>query len=310
MASSFDVVIVTKDRPGPLASLLEDLRHESPTPGRIVVVDDSARPLPWDERFPDLPVEVVRPPRRAFISRAKNLGWVRCKAECIAFVDDDNRVPPDLLGRLSDDLFRNPSWGAVMPGVVYHRRPELVWVYATPFRADRWGFALLGRNGFRDPGLENRILPTDALPNLSMVRTDVLRRLGGFDERLPVNSSADFCQRIKRAGWEVWSDTGILTQHDVEPPGVPFYWAEHTVQNPERCRLEVADWFRFQRRWNGVHSFFALRASYHAAGFLVPLLLAAGVRREGRSLSVLTAILRGCREGLARGFEDGSVDSA
>lgn len=189
-----------------------------------------------------------------------------------------------------------------MPGVLYHRRPGLVWVYATPFRPDRWGFELVGRNAPRDPELENRFLPTDALPNLSMVRADVLRKVEGFDERLPVNSSADFCQRVKSAGWAVWADTASLTRHDVDPPGVPGYWAAHTVQNPERCRLEVADWFRFHRRWNGGRSYFALRASFHAIGFIVPQLLAAVIRRDGRPMPLLVAILRGWKEGLAPGF--------
>lgn len=298
MTSSFDVVIATRDRPGPLAALLHDLREGLSHPSRILIVDDSTHPLEWGARFPDLPLEVVRPHPQALISKAKNLGWNRCRADWIAFIDDDNRLPPDLLAHLSADLARNPAWGAVMPGVVYHRRPELVWVYATPFRPDRWGFALVGRNAPRDPRLENRVLPTDALPNLSMVRAEALRSVGGFDERLPFNSSADFCQRVKRAGWEVWADTGTLTRHDVEPPGVPGYWAEHTVQNPGRSRLEVADWFRFQRRWNGDHAFFSVRASYHAAGFMLSKLLAAAVRPAGRPIPLALAMLRGTRDGL------------
>jgi glycosyltransferase involved in cell wall biosynthesis len=303
-----DVVIVTRDRPGSLAALLQDLQESDPRPARVVVVDDSERPEPWAERYPDLALEVVHPTTRAFISRAKNLGAARSRAEFIAFIDDDNRIPPDLLGRLADDLRTHPTWGAVMPGVLYHRRPELVWVYATPFREGRWAFELRGRNAVRDPALERRFLPTDALPNLSMMRAALLRRVGGFDERLPVNSSGDLCQRLKGARAEVWADTGVLTRHDVDPPGVPGYWAEHTVQNPVRCRLEVADWFRFQRRWNGSRSFFGLRASWHATGFVLPKLLAAVVRTDGRPLSLSVAILRGYRDGLRPEFASSPED--
>ena len=293
-----DVVIVTRDRPAALTDLLRDIGRASPAPGNVIVVDDSERPPPWGEQFPGLPLDVVRPSPRAFLTRAKNLGWRRSAAEVVAFVDDDNRIPPDLLGRLTDDLDRNPGWGAVMPGVLYHRRPDLVWVYATPFRSDRWGFALLGRNAPRDRELERGYLPTDALPNLSVVRTGVLRELGGFEERLRVNSSADLCQRAKRAGWEVWADPRVLTFHDVDPPGVPGYWGAHTVGNPERCRDEVADWILFQRRWQASQRLFVLRASYHATGFLLPQLLASVLRPDGRPLRLLPAMIRGYRDGL------------
>jgi len=310
VASSFDVVIATRNRPGPLSALLDDLRIQSRRPERVVIVDDSERSRDWGERFPELPLEVLRPDPPALISRAKNVGWGRCSSEFIAFIDDDNRVPPDLLARLSDDLERNSRWGAVMPGVVYHRRPDLVWVYATPFRRDRWGFTLVGRNAPRDVSLENRTLPTDALPNLSMVRLEVLRSLGGFDERLPINSSADLCQRVKQSGWGVFADTGTLTRHDVEPPGVPGYWAEHTVENPERTRLEVGDWFRFHRKWNGTRSLFGLRASYHASGFMRDKLLAAAVRPEGRPFLLSISMLRGAREGLQFSWSESSEVSA
>lgn len=297
-ANSFDLVIVTKDRPGPLGALLGDIQLLSRPPGKVVIVDDSVRAIPWRERFPQLPLETVRPESRGFISKSKNLGWKRCTAEFVGFVDDDNRIPSTLLERLADDLTRNPRWGAVMPGVLYHRRPDLVWVYATPFRRDRWGFTLIGRNRPRDPRFENRYLPTDALPNLSMVRAEALSEVGAFDERLPVNSSADFCQRLKRSGWQAFADTGALTRHDVEAPGVPGYWAQHTVQNPERCRLEVADWFRFHRRWNGTGALFGVRASYHALGFMVPQVIAATIHTEGRTVATTIALIRGARDGL------------
>jgi glycosyltransferase involved in cell wall biosynthesis len=299
VTSPVDVVIPTCDRPERLAALLVDLRGQRLPPAEIVVVDGSSTQVDWRTRFPDLPVRVIRPVGRTFISKAKNLGWTAGGSEFVAFIDDDNRPPPDLLEVLSQDLAAHPRWGAVVPGVVYRRRPDLVWVYATPFRPDRWGFTLVGRNAPRDPTLERRTLPTDALPNLSMVRRSTLTEVGGFDEQLPVNSSADLCQRIKRGGWEVWADTGVLTAHDVEPPGVLGYWAEHSLEDLGRARYEVADWLRFHRRWNGRGRFFGVRASYHALGFLVPKILAATVRRGGRPLSQLAAALSGFQEGIS-----------
>lgn len=292
------VVIVTRGRPERLANLLRDLRLQRKAPARIVVVDDTDPPVPWDREFPDLPLMVIRPERRLFISRAKNLGAAQVDAPYVAFIDDDNRLPPQLLAELATTLDNAPRCGAVMPGVLYHRQPALVWVYATPFRPDRWGFTLVGRNRLRQPQLEGRLLETDALPNLSMVRSSAFQELNGFDESLPLNSSADLCQRLKTIGWHVYANTGVLTAHDVELPETRGYWAEHEVGDPARARLEVMDWFRFHRRWNGDRVFFAARASYHALGFLIPVMLAAIWRPDGRASAILAALARGYLDGL------------
>lgn len=297
-APSIDVVIPTRGRPGRLAKLLDDLAKQTRTPAHVFVVDDSEETPAPSRAPPGLAVTRIRPRARSYISAAKNLGWTAGRSELVAFVDDDNRLPVELLARLADDLATRPDWGAVQPGVVYRARPDLVWVYATPFRPDRWGFELLGRNRPRDPALEGRFWPTDALPNLSLVRRRVLEQVGGFDEQLPVNSSADFCQRMKRLGWAAMTDPTVLTHHDVEPPGRAGYWAEHALADVDRARLEVADWFRFHRRWTARGRWFAVRAGYHALEFLVPNAVAALVRPAGHPVAHLRADFAGLKEGL------------
>ena len=295
---SLDVVIVTRDRPLRLAALLGDLSEGAYRPRTITLVDDSPQPSDWSKSFPTLPLQTLRPSRRTFISAAKNAGARGGTAPFVAFVDDDNRLPPDVLPTLVRDLETHPDWGAVMPGVVYHQRPELVWVYATPFRPDRWEFDLVGRNHPRQAPLEHRYLPTDALPNLSVVRRSGMEAVGGFDEGFPVNSSADLCQRMKSAGWVVQADTGVLTRHDVEPPGTPGYWAEHAVVDPYRARHEVADWFRFHRRWGPAGPGFAARASARALRFLLPTIVAAAIRPVPHRLRLMVSLGQGYRDGL------------
>ena len=299
-----DVVIPTRDRPGPLEALLGDLEVQTHPPESIVIVDDGREGRPATTDHPELPIRSVRVPERGFITRAKNRGAREGTSEYIAFIDDDNRVPPILLGSLARDLADHPRRVAVMPGVLYHARPDLVWVYATPFRPDRWEFELIGRNRPRDPRWEGRILATDALPNLSLVRREAFEKVGGFDASFPVNSSGDLSQRLMRAGGEVVADTGILTRHDVEPPGTRAFWGAHTVPDPERTRHEVADWFRFHRRWGPRPRGFSTVATYHALAFLVPLLIAMMVRSGPPRRSLLGAVGRGYLEGLVGPIPD------
>ncbi len=267
-------------------------------------MDDSSEPTVHREEFPGLDLRVVRLEERSFISRARNVGLAHVRSEFVYVVDDDNLCDPSTLAHPLSSLREDRSIGGLMPAVVYHRRPDLVWVYATPFRRDRWGFVLVGRNLPRDPAWENRRLPTDALPNAAVFRTDTLESLGGYDERMPVSSTADLCQRLKAAGWGVWADTHARTRHDVEPPGARGFWGEHSV-DPARQYFDKHDWFLFQARVHGRGPGFSTRALLHAAPFLATSLLGFALRPDARTHALALAMGRGVLGGLRDAARDG-----
>ncbi len=292
------VVIPSHERRPQLTALLASLAtHAGSRVSEVVVVDDSRRPTVRREEFPQLDLRVVRLEDRAFISRARNVGLARVQSEFVYVVDDDNRCDPTTLPHPLAGLAGDRTVGALMPSVLYHRRPDLVWVYSTPFRRDRWGFELVGRNLPRDPSWENRWLPTDALPNAAVFRRDALAAVGGYDERMPVSSTADLCQRLKAAGWGVWADSFALTRHDVEPPGAAAFWAEHSV-DPARQYYDKHDWFVFQRRVHAGEPAFPARALVHAAPFLLTSLVAFLLRGDAKTSALTLAVGRGVIGGL------------
>lgn len=297
-AADVTVLTVTHGRPEKVRALLTSLAQSGcPRPGKIVIVDDSVGPPDYAAEFPQLAIDQVCLARRVFISAAKNLGLARVGTEFVYFIDDDNVVEPaTLLGPLAR-IRSDRSIGALQVAVLYHRRPEIVWVYATPFLPGRWGYDLIGRNQPRSSALEGRLLPTDALPNASLVRTRAAQEVGGFDLRLPIVSAGEFCQRLKRAGWAVWADTSSFIRHDVDPPGVRAFWAEHSV-DAERLFFEVRDWFVYQRRLHGDSTLSRLSALRHASMFLASQQVAFVLRRD-LSWGRLTLVL--CR-GVAAGL--------
>ncbi len=250
-----------------------------------------------------MPLEHVILERRVFISKAKNIGWRRARGEFVYFVDDDNCVTEETLKVPFETIASSPKIGALVPAVLYKRRPDLVWVYATPLRPDGWGHVLIGRNKPRDPLLEGRLLDTDALPNAAIVRRKALNEIGGFSEDLVVNSSAEAALKLKRWGWQVYAHTGAFIFHDVEPPGFTGYWAEHGAADPERVYHEVRDWFLLMRFLHMNHNLFAIAATLHAYGFMVPNGLAYLLRRTPEARESLKQLLRGYLAGLrATGF--------
>ncbi|MDE1853175.1 MAG: glycosyltransferase [Thaumarchaeota archaeon] len=234
---------------------------------------------------------------RVFISRAKNIGWRRARSEFIYFIDDDNVIGERTLAPILGVVRGSTRMGAVMPATLYKSRPDLVWVYATPFLDRRLGLNLVGRNFPRDPSLENSLLKTDALPNASLIRRKALEDVNGFDERLVVNSSLDLAQRLKARGWQVEAYTGALVYHDVEVPGRVGWWAAHGSVDPQRVRYESRDWFLIMKRLHRGERLVKLRSMVESLRFVLPNSLAYVLRGKSRA-GLIKSVLIGYLEGV------------
>jgi GT2 family glycosyltransferase len=292
------VVIPTHNRPNKLRRLLTSLQQfNGGVLNTVIVVDDSASPVDLESEFPGLALRHIVSHGRIFITRAKNLGWRAASTDYVYFIDDDNVIAEDTLSRVYEELSNLPKAGAIMPAVLYWTSQNLVWVYATPFLNSRRVLNLVGRNLPRDPSLENRLLPTDALPNASLVRRQALEEVGGFDERLVVNSSLDFAQRLKARGWGVYAFTGAYTFHDVDVPGEVGWWASHGTVDPERVRYELRDWFVITKRLHPRDALFRVRYAIASLRFVLPNLMAY-ILRGKRKRALLGSLIRGYAEGL------------
>lgn len=293
------IVIPTHNRYQKLRSLLASIeRGMTSDVSSVVVVDDSDQPIDLRKEFDSINLKQILLGKRTFISKAKNIGWRSLTAEYVYFIDDDNVISEQTIAPVFGIISKSQTIGAIMPAVLYKSRPDLVWVYATPF-ASRRGLKhqLIGRNKVRNPSLENRLLNTDALPNASIVRRKALESVDGFDETLVVNSSMDLSLRLKAHGWRVFSYTGGFVYHDVEPPRRFGWWATHGAIDPGRVRYEIRDWFILASRFRGNEKLFQVRVIV-ASRFVIPNLLAYFARGRERSKlarSLMTGYLEGLR---------------
>ena len=292
------IVIPTHDRYGKLEALLESMEKCQPREiESVIVVDDSEKPVKIASDFRSLNLKHILLTGRAFISRAKNIGWRDATTEFVFFIDDDNVVDEETIPRVYQTISRMPKVGAIMPAVLYKSKPNLVWVYAPQFLRSGPRFNLIGRNLPRNASLENRLLVADALPNASMIRRKALEDVGGFDERLVVNSSMDLSLRLKSKGWQVLSFTGSFIYHDVDPPGKIGWWATHGAADPKRVRFEIRDWFLIMHLLHGKKRFFILRAMLESSRFIIPNLLAYLLRSKSRKQLVFS-LANGYLEGI------------
>jgi glycosyltransferase involved in cell wall biosynthesis len=152
------VLIPTLDRYPQLFDLLDQLRRQEEKPLEIVVVDQTEaerRERDWPARYADLPLQVIRRDVAGQCS-SRNAGLSALRGETVLFLDDDDRIPNDLIRCHLDFL---ASYG----------------VDASCGVAEEVGAGAL-------PPAYRLVRDSDVFPtNNSLLRTEALRASGLFD---------------------------------------------------------------------------------------------------------------------------------
>ena len=220
------VAICTKDRPEGLERLLRSLSDQTsalPTgsAGLDILLVDNA---PSDERTRELAarlsgIRYVREPRPG-LNFARNRALREARGEIVAFLDDDVIVDAHWSTGLANAWAENQDaaafTGQVLP-MELETKAQAVFEYRGGFRR---GFDRV-RYGPVLPG--NRLYPGGAGifgagANMAF-RTDVVQRLGGFDEALdtgaalPGGGDLDMFYRIIRAGHALIYEPRFLVFH-------------------------------------------------------------------------------------------------
>jgi glycosyltransferase involved in cell wall biosynthesis len=162
-----------------LDEALQSLFAQDYTPVEAIVVDDGSTDATADvaARFP---VRYVAQDNQG-VSAARNAGLALSAGEFVAFLDHDDRWPPDKLRTQVTHLLQNPDVGCVLG------RQEIVFAPGT--EAPEWLA--------RDPVYGD----LDGIPFVSAVirRTD-LERVGGFDPSFTLAEDRDLMVRLRAAG--------------------------------------------------------------------------------------------------------------
>jgi glycosyltransferase involved in cell wall biosynthesis len=177
------IVIPTRDRWPVLASTAlpaalsqKDVAHE------IIVVDDGSvgETASRLTRLREPRVRVLRHERSLGVAQARNAGILNARGEWIAFLDDDDLWAPEKLRRQIDlATAANRAWAYAASAALDEKRQFLFSL--EPADPEQVASSLLRWNVLWG-GSSNVI-----------VRTDVVRELGGFDENL-----------FQLADWDLW----------------------------------------------------------------------------------------------------------
>lgn len=214
------VCIATFKRPQQLARLLDDLRQQQRLPDEVVVVDndpaESARRVVAARQDCGTPYDLVyalQPQQNISLTRNRSVELAR--GDWLAFVDDDERAPPQWLA-----LLLNCAQGHTADGVLGPVIPKL------PPRTPRW----VQRGRFHEWARmrTGTVVPANRLRfgNVLLSRQLLRHQHGPFDPALGLTGGedGDLLNRLRLDKARlVWCDEAHV-EEPVDPSRLRFRW--------------------------------------------------------------------------------------
>jgi GT2 family glycosyltransferase len=211
------IVIPTYRREDRLRRTLGDVLALARPADEVIVVDQTERHHPDTEAYlAGVADRIVllrhRPPS---VVAAANRGLEAARGEVVLFLDDDVRIPDGALIAAHLDNYRDPAVGGVAGRVLDAERPRPGTL--DPRSADPvWGF-------FHSGWTHATPCEVTTAPGANAsFRRDVLRAVGGVDERFAGNAfrwENDLCLRVRAAGYRVVYDPRPTVHHFYGSPG-------------------------------------------------------------------------------------------
>jgi glycosyltransferase involved in cell wall biosynthesis len=186
--SDCTIVIPTKDRGALLERAVESALAQTMAGTRVIVVDDGSETpvtLPSDPRL-----SLVRHPRSRGVSAARNLGLSLAETPFVMFLDDDDRIRPELVERSLQELGATdapPPVAVTSALAVVDEHGDVREVRVPPrlrSRGDHYSLEPI------EPGRSYFAKQTLVVPR------EVLLGIGGWDERFRSRTGTDLFWRL------------------------------------------------------------------------------------------------------------------
>jgi len=216
--SKVSVITVNYNQPKVTEELLQSIFSLNQYPDlEIIVVDNGSKgnPVPqWTSQYQD--VKFIRSEKNLGFAGGNNLGIEAAKGDYLFLVNNDTEFTSGLVETLVAVLDERPEVGMVSPKIRFFHQPStLQYAGFTPmnfntarnkrigeFEEDKGQYdQLSGKTGFADGAA-------------MMVRRTAMDKAGlMFEHFFLYYEEMDWCERIKKAGFDIWVETKALIYH-------------------------------------------------------------------------------------------------
>lgn len=182
----------------------------------IIVVDNGTIPNPvpdWENRYPK--VQFIRSAENLGFAGGNNLGMKAAKGEYLFLVNNDTVFTKSLINILVDRMEANSQIGIISPRILYFDQPDtLQYAGYTPMNYYTARNECIGERQI-DLGQFHLAAPTGYIHGAAMMlRRSVWEATGGMAAHFFLYyEELDWCDRIKKAGYEVWIDPAASIYH-------------------------------------------------------------------------------------------------
>ena len=198
--------------------LLASISHTNTYPSiEIIVVDNGSKinSVPeWTLKFPD--IVFIRSERNLGFAGGNNLGINAAKGDYFFLVNNDTEFTPGLVQTLVETLESNLRIGMVSPKIRYFDQPEML---------QYMGFTDMNYYTARNESIGQFETDNGQYDHLTgstgyahgaamMVKKECIDKAGLMaDNFFLYYEELDWCDRIKRAGYEIWLQPAALIYH-------------------------------------------------------------------------------------------------
>jgi hypothetical protein len=212
------VITVNYNQPLATEALLESIFNTNTYFSmEIIVVDNGSTvdPLnPWKLKYPA--VNFIRSDSNLGFAGGINLGIREAIGDYIFIVNNDTEFTEELIDKLVETLDTNSNVGIVSPKVRYFDRPDILqYVGYTRMNYYTARAACIGQFEKDNGQYDNLTGETGFAHGAAMMITkEVIKKVGPLPEiYFACYEEMDWCEQIRKAGFEVWVNTQALIYH-------------------------------------------------------------------------------------------------
>lgn len=183
----------------------------------IIIVDNASTvdPCPvWRVQYPH--IRFIRSDKNLGFAGGNNLAIREAKGEYLFLVNNDTEFSEGLIEKLADVLDSEPEVGILSPKIRYFDKPDTIqYVGFTSMNFNTGRNKCIGQyekdlGQYDKPAGQTAYIHGAAM----MLRAELIQTAGMMDESYFLYyEEMDWCEKIKRKGYEVWIEPNALIYH-------------------------------------------------------------------------------------------------